>query len=172
MFTLPVTEPAFRSTYPDEKVSFYCSFFSVLSIFRLNSKFAPLLTNLLLCRVFTVRKLAASALVLFMETEKQESFIRTLTLQINDTILSHNTIHGSFLVLKKLIEMNEDDSRFAEFLSSNEILSISDAYLSLGLNAEPMASSVIFEILALVIPRINKEDPVAKGIFFRFMQLQ
>ena len=67
--------------------------------------------------------------------------------------------------------MNEDDSRFAKFLSSNEILSISDAYLRLGLNAEPMTSSVIFEILTLVIPRVNKEDPLVKGIF-KFLKLQ
>ena len=138
-----------------------------LHFISIQSRFYPLLQDLISCLVFTVRKLAASSLVIFMPIKSIAMFIETWTMESKNGDKNFN--HGFLLMMRHLLEIKLDDMRFADCISVDAFLQISNRVLQS--HTQPMQPFVyctlleIYEILmALLYDTSNTENLKYRGI--------
>ena len=134
--------------------------------FRVQSDFCPLLKRFIDCPVYTVRELAASSLVQFLPTAEHFGFIDML---IKDTTsLNENLKHGIILMIKHLIEVQDDDKRISDGVTAKMLLAVSGSLLGNGIRAS-LATCTLLEIFKIILPKLcestNNDDILLRGKF-------
>ena len=131
---------------------------------RLQSKFYPLLEDLVSCPVFTVRKLAATSLVHFIPIACMTEFIETWI--CNSRIIGQNRKHGFLLMMKHFFEIRCDDHKFAVSIPVDVISRISSVVLRTC--DEPLLYSTLLEIFEVSLPvlyqRNNQRGLAVRGM--------
>ena len=133
--------------------------------FRIQSRLYPLLQPLVSCPVFTVRKLAASSLALFMPTNIAMTFIEKWTKDARHP--GHNFNHGFLLFVKQLLEIKLDDARVLKDSDIDVVLEVSTTVLHT--DNQPFMYCTLLEIYQILIPLLyksnDKKSLVCRGKF-------
>eukprot|EP00795_Rhopilema_esculentum_P003434 gene3434-1806_t len=152
----------------DQKVNSLSSLIPILTMLSrlrpcdyelVQSDFCPLLKRLIDCPVYTVRELAAGSLVQFLPTVEVFGFIDML---IKDaTSLNENLKHGIMLIIKHLIEVQDDDKRVSDGVTAKMLLAVSGSLLGSGICAT-LATCTLLEIFKIILPKLcestNNDD--------------
>ena len=156
-FTVPIRKCQFES------VTLSSFFFS----HSIQSRFYLVLQDLMSCPVYTIRKLAAFSLALFMPVTSLIPMLKSWT-TAHSRQADHNFNHGFLLMAKHLLEIKLDDATFAKAISIDIFLQISTAVLRI--DNQPLLHCTLLEIYQTLIQSLyksnSKENLIHRGSYF------